>query len=226
MKAAICSTDALKVKRILVKNGFNIVKRNPGFVLCYGGDGTVLFAERLYPSIPKLIIKKTKICRKYDYKLKDLNKILKKIKNKKFKLIKKTKLIANYKNDKLIALNEIQIHTKLPIRAIRFSLEVNGKEFENLIGDGAIVATPFGSTGYYSATGGKLFKKGIGISFNNLYSRKISSIVVPNNSKIKIKIIRDNALLLADNNEKYFELEKGDTITVEKHKRLAKFIQV
>jgi len=214
------------LKRLLVKHGFTIVNKNPDFILVYGGDGSVLFAERLYPSIPKLLIKSTEICRQCDYTLENLRTILSKIKSEKFKIKEEMKLEAKFKNKKLITLNEVQMHTKLPIRAVRFSLYTDGKKFENLIGDGVIIATPFGSSAYYSSIGGKPFKKDIGICFNNLHNKKIRSFTVPDNSRIKIKIERDNAWLAVDNYEKLLNLRPKDVITIKKSKELAKFITI
>jgi NAD+ kinase len=136
------------------------------------------------------------------------------------------KLQAKFKRKKLVALNEIQVHNKLPTKAIRFSLKVDGKFFDNLIGDGVIVATPFGSTAYYSSVGGRKFRRGIGIAFNNLYSRKIKSFVVPENSKVIVKIKRGPALLLADNYERFIELKDGDKVIIKKSSQNASFMNV
>lgn len=226
MKVAICSVEKEKIKKIIVKHKFQVVNKNPDFVLCYGGDGTVLYGERLYPTIPKLLIKTTEKCRSYDYPSKSTDSLLEQIKNGEYIVVEEMKLTASYKNKRLTALNEIQVHTKLPVRAIRFSVAADGKKFENLVGDGVIVATPFGSTGYYYATGGRPFKEGIGISFNNLHSEKIPSHVLPENSKIKIKLSRDSAILLSDNNPKYFNLDEGDEIIIQKSDEKARFILI
>ena len=226
MKKVLISSlhDVQKLKRLLEDYGFSVVNKNPDFVLVYGGDGTALYAERLYPSIPKLLIKRTEVCRQCDYTFKSLKAILPKIRAGNFKIRREMKLAAGFKNKKLTALNEIQLHTKLPIRAVRFSLSVNGKEFENLIGDGVIVSTPFGSSAYYSSAGGKVFKKGIGICFNNVHNKRVSSFIVPDNSKIKIKMERDNAWLAVDNYEKLISLNPKDVITIKKSNEVANFI--
>lgn len=227
MKVLIHSLlNTKKIEKILSKNSFEVVKRKPDFILCYGGDGTVLDAERKYPGIPKLLVKTTRVCRKCDFTLQELNKVLQEIKKGKFKIKEEMKIEAEFKDKKLIALNEIQIHTKLPIHAVRFSLSINGKRFKNLIGDGVIVATPFGSTAYYQSTGGKPFKKGIGISFNNLYPKPIKSFVVPEDSVVKVKIDRGDGWLIADNYEKFIEMEEGDKVIIKKTKEVAHFIEL
>ncbi len=216
--------DTSRLKRLLKKFNFSIGKRNPDFILSYGGDGTVLYAERKFPSIPKLLVKTSEICRKCDYTFSNLKNILPRLKAGKFKIKYEMKLEARYKTEKLTGLNEIQLHAKLPIRAVRFSLSVDGQKFANLIGDGAIVSTPFGSPAYYSSVGGKIFDKGIGIGFNNLHNKKIPSFVVSENSKIRIKISRDNAWLAGDNNEKLISLKANDVVTIKKSNQVAKFI--
>ena len=218
--------DASEVIKALLENNFQIVNKNPDFIVSYGGDGTVLYSERFFPEVPKLIIKKSTICRKCDYTFPQINDILAKIKSGSFIIKKEIKLETTFKDKKLVGLNEIQIHSKLPIYAVRFSLSIDGKEFPNLIGDGVVFATPFGSTGYYKSTGGKEFKKGIGISFNNLYNKQIKSFIVNEDSVIRVKINRGPGLVFADNNESFILLEDNDLITINKSKSIAKLIYI
>ena len=227
MKVAVCTlSEKEKLKKILVKHGFEIVTKHPDFVLCYGGDGTILYGERLYPNIPKLLIKTTGVCRTYDYPAKSLDSVLKKVKEHNYLVLEEMKLETVYKDNLLTALNEIQIHTKLPTRAIRFSVTADKKKFDNLIGDGVVVSTAFGSTGYYLATGGRPFKGGIGLSFNNLHSEKIFPVILHEDSKIKIRLNRDSAILLSDNNPKYFNLNEKDEIIIQKSEDTARFILI
>ncbi|MDG6222147.1 MAG: NAD(+)/NADH kinase [Candidatus Bathyarchaeota archaeon] len=216
--------DPSSVKEVLTAEGFEVVDKNPDFVVCYGGDGTVLFGEREYPGVPKLILKTSRVCRPYDYDPNKLREYLKKIKSGDYQIYTEMKLETTTKGKKLVGLNEIQIHLKLPIYAVRFSFSVNGKKYDELIGDGVIVSTPFGSTGYYKATGGKIFEKGIGISFNNLHNKKEASLVVPEGSGVKLKVTRGPAWLLADNNEEFIELDAGDSVEIKKSESVANFI--
>lgn len=222
----ISQTKTFGINKLLVQNGFRIVDSDPDFILCYGGDGTILFAERKLPQIPKLIIKKSEICRKCDYAFHDLAKILRKIINREFIITKKMKLEVTFEQKRLIGLNEIQVHTKLPIQAIRFSLAVDSREFKDLIGDGVVVATPFGSTGYYQSTGGREFKKGIGVSFNNLHNKRIKSFIAPDDAEIKVTVNRGQAWISADNNENLIELEDFGIVTIRKSRSIANFINI
>ena len=222
----ISRLDTSELKKLLVENRFKIVKRNPDFIISYGGDGTVLFSERKFPQVPKLILKKLNICRKCDYTFSDIKYLLSKIRDGEFRIINEIKLETNINNHSLMALNEIQVRAKLPIYALRFSVSVNGKEYSNLIGDGVIISTPFGSTGYYKSTGGKKFAKGIGVSFNNLYKKRIKSIVFPEDSTIKTKIHRGPAWILTDNYEKFIELSNDEISIIKKSKSVANFIYV
>jgi len=214
-----------KLKRLLLRKGFIVSNYKPDFIVCYGGDGTALFAEREYPGIQKLLVKSGKPFRKYDYTYDQLEKIFDKIKKDEFKIVEEMKISAKFGNKEMVALNEVQVHTASPIRAVRFSAYAGSKRFKNLIGDGVIVSTPFGSTGYYHSAGGKPFKHGIGVAFNNLCQR-IKPLVLPDSKKVKIKIEREDALLLYDNYEKSTELKPGDSVEIKRAKQLAKFIAI
>jgi NAD+ kinase len=216
--------DPAKVRKLLVAAGFELVESDPDFVVCYGGDGTVLFSERKFSGVPKLIIKTSRACRKYDYKLDDLELLLAKIKAGYYMIHSEMKLETVAKGERLVGLNEIQVHLKLPIYAVRFSVSADGKEYKDLIGDGVIVSTLFGSTAYYKATGGKSFSEGIGISFNNLHNSNAESFVVPEDYVVKLTISRGPAWLLADNNEKFVELDAGDSVEIRKSESVANFI--
>ena len=216
--------DPSEIKKVLLAKGFELVENNPDFIVCYGGDGTVLFAERTFPGIPKLIIKTSRCCRMYDYTLADLDGLLSRIQTIDYRLHTEMKLEAEVKGKKLVGLNEIQIHLKFPIYAIRFSLSVDGRVYDELIGDGVVIATPFGSTAYYKATGGKCFENGIGISFNNLHNRDEESFVVSENSVVTLSVSRGPAWLLADNNEDFVELGIGDLVMIKKSEGAANFI--
>jgi len=173
-KALVVSRrESIDLQKLLIDNDLKIVSRDPDFVVAYGGDGTVLFSERTFPQVPKLIVKTSKRYRPYDYTLAEIVHVLAKIRHGEFQVKEEMKLETTVNDTTLIALNEVQVRVKLPVYALRFSVLVDKREFPDLIGDGVVVATPFGSTGYYTSTGGKRFSDGIGVSFNNLHNKLV-----------------------------------------------------
>jgi NAD+ kinase len=222
----VSKADSSGVRGVLIREGFEVVDADPDFVVCFGGDGTVLFGERSFPGVPKLVVKTSRVCRRYGYVPDELVGVLGRIREGDFELVKELKLVGEARGVRLVGLNEVQVHLKLPFSAVRFSVFVEGKEYEGLIGDGVIVATPFGSGGYYAATGGKRFERGIGISFNNLHRRKVQSFVVSEDSVVELFIGRGPAWFLADNAERFVELNARDSATVRKAEGVARFICV
>jgi NAD kinase len=103
----VSKADPSKINEVLVGGGFRVVEVDPDFVVCFGGDGTVLFGERCFPGVPKLVVKTSRVCRKCDYTVDKLSDLLPKIKAGDYRLHAKMKLEAEAKGVKLVGLNEI-----------------------------------------------------------------------------------------------------------------------
>ncbi|MCK5474157.1 MAG: NAD(+)/NADH kinase [Candidatus Aenigmarchaeota archaeon] len=225
MKVFVVGLKSKLLEKRLLEKGFVLDYNTPEVVFTYGGDGTILASERSYPGVPKVTIKHSLFCYKCAFKEEELESILTRIKNKKHKIEEHTKIKTTAKTKTLVSLNEIQLHNKKPTKAIRFNIYVDKKIlFENVVGDGVVIATPYGSTAYYKSVGGKSFKKGIGIALNNPHTHE-SSVVVNNSSEIEIEILRECAQLFSDNDDKsVVVLNPKDRIIVKKHLNTAKFI--
>jgi len=222
--------DVNSIKKLLLKKGFIVSAFKPDIIVSYGGDGTFLSCERNYPGVPKILLRnvdeKTK---DIDVCLSEFERVIEKVRKGFYKIIEFYKVEAIYNNKKLIGLNEVQIRNKLPIEALRFDLKVNGKRIENIVADGIVIATPFGSTAYFLSVGGKRFKKGLGICLNNPYyprDRKKKCMIVNEKKKIYVKINHGDAYLAADNNRNVVSLKAGDEVTVRKSNEKAKVIVV
>lgn len=219
MKIAIVDKGKYSKKDIskeLKKFNLKIVNKNPDIVISHGGDGTFFIAERKYPGIPKLLVRDSKVC--YFCSPTSRNELFKKLKNKKYSKVSCIKLEA--KN--LLAVNDIIIRNKNLTQALRFKIKINSQPYsEELIGDGLVIATQFGSTGYFNSITKTSFKKEkIGIAFNNLKEIK-KPIILDKNSKIEVKIIRGNAQLAADNNKKIKTLKPNHKVIIKKSKEKA-----
>ena len=223
MKVAVVSKERTKIENKLKEFGFTLDKRNPDLVIAFGGDGTALYAERIYPGIPRILIKR----RKDKIDEKKLSRVFLALKEKKFKIKEEIKVegILN-RRKKLIGLNEIGVHHKTPIKTIRLKVKVNEKTIaEELIGDGIIVATPYGSTAYFYSICKRKFSKGLGIAFNNAKTRR-KCFIVKEGSRIKVEVLREEGWVTADNDERMIPIKKGDKIIIRKAKEKARIIEI
>ena len=198
-----------EIKKKIKDYGFSHNDNKPDFVLSIGGDGTFLFAERKYPSIPKILVMYNSICKKCAAF--DVDHILKNLKEKSYQIKEIEKLEVSCNNKKLQAANDIIIRNKNQYSALRFSLKIDGSNIGNFIGDGIIAATSFGSTAYFHSITRKSFNKGFAIAFNNT-TEKHEAILF--NKKVEIKILREHAIVSADNNENIITASEGDIIAI------------
>lgn len=217
-----------KIRELVKRHGSQIDIHAPDFVLTYGGDGSILYAEREYPGIPKITVRASSAGLRCMYGEDELEKVLRKVKSGNYTVREEMKLEVEFRGKTYLALNEVQLHNRSPVKAVRFSVYADKKPlFENVVGDGVVVATPFGSSAYYSSVGGKPFKKGIGIALNNPHMLKGKrNIVVGGGSEIRIKILRDEGEAHFDNNPEKIGLKEGDEIVIKAAKDAARFVVV
>ncbi len=207
-----------QLQKEIKKAGFQYDEKKPDIVVSYGGDGTFLSAERKYPGVLKALFRYSKICKKC-HNL-PITHALELIKKKKYKIIEHKKLEAKG----LFATNDMIIRNKNPTHAIRFMLEINNKKINGeIIGDGIIASTPFGSTAYFHSITRKTFAKGIGIAFNNTIEEH-KPLLLNEKAKVKLTITRGEAFLAADNNPKMLTIKPGNSITIKTSKKKAKLI--
>lgn len=211
-----------ELKHAVKTAGFVYDDTKPDIVISYGGDGTFLKAEQKYPSVPKVLFRYSKICKKC-HNL-PINHALQLLKKKQYCVNVHNKLKTRIGKTTLYATNDIVVRNINPLHAIRFTLRVNGKPRDGeFIGDGIIASTPFGSTGYYYSATGKTFKKGIGLAFNNT-TQKHKPLVLPENAKVKLTLTRGDAHVAADNNPALKILKEGKSITINQSKQHARII--
>jgi len=227
MKVVVVGHARKFIEDKLPEFGLELNNENPEIVISFGGDGSALYAERVYPGIPRIMIRNSKYCVKC--KEEDYSKVLKAIREKKYRIKEEMKveiIVNDDKNKKLIGLNEVGIHHKIPTKALRLRIKVNGKIIEDeQISDGLIVATPYGNTAYFYSICREKFSKGLGMAYKNP-NRGKNCVIVDENSKIEIEILRGLGLIAADNNEIMFEVTAGDKVLIKKSDGKARIIEI
>ena len=226
-KFSIIAKDESKIdemRKIAEKKGLKYVTRNPHFVISLGGDGTFLISESKFPGVPKLLIRDSNICKKCVGSSKET--ILDFIRLNAFEVKEEIKLEGSFMDNEFIAINDIIVRNKIPTQAIRFDILINAeKKLSEVIGDGVVVASPFGSAAYFKSVTRQTFDEGLGIAFSNSIEY-LEPMYIKKNQIIKIKLIRGDAEVAYDNERKVYIVKEGDVITIRKAAEGAKIIQL
>ncbi|MEO8377856.1 MAG: hypothetical protein ABI579_09320 [Candidatus Sumerlaeota bacterium] len=198
----------------LKKHGFVIVRsaKNADFVITYGGDGSLLGADREFPNLPKLAIRSSEDYLKCD-EHSDAE-VLTRVANGRHTCTLLRRLEAESKRQSLSGINDIVFHNEIFTSAVRYRLRIDGDYYsDEIVGDGLVVATPFGSSAYYRAITNSVFRVGLGLAFNNS-TESVNHLVLADTARIKVEVTRGPAQLIADNNPHRISLKTGDTFCI------------
>ena len=227
MKITIVSDAPEQVAQILSHHGsfFDVVEDNPDIVISHGGDGTFMKAEHLYPGVPKLYLKNSRIA-KLGHQTKENKEVVSHIVKGEYFIEEVMKLEIAAKDKVFFGINDIVIHNENPRYGIRYGMEIDGVPLRGeVIGDGVIFATPLGSTGYYRSITDSSFETGLGVAFNNS-TEQSDQMVLKESRVVRITIIRGPAICYADNQEDSVSLSAGEFVDVKKSERIARIIRV
>ena len=213
MKVAICGRNLDDLFPLLAELPLEIDGENPDVVVSYGGDGSLLGAERAFPGVPKCPLRDWRNNPKCP--VHDERHVLTALVEGTLSETRICTLEGVTDDGRTVAgINDVCVGKQNITSAVRFRLWFNNKLHKNqIVGDGLVIATPFGSTGYYRNITRSSFHLGLGVAFNNS-SVPLDHLVVPESTSIRIEILRGPAVLLADNSPDRVELEKGQFVTI------------
>ena len=213
MNIALFGDHISEIESSVKEAGFTIVQNNPEIVLSYGGDGTFLKSEHAFPEVPKVLIKNSATCRLCTEL--PLDEVLSRIKYRDYSLFEVIKLKVSASDKEWHAINDAVLHNRDPRRAIRFSLSLNGRAIVNdAIGDGVVIATSLGSTGYFKSITQKTFNSGVGIAYNNTSNRIDPIITEEEGFDVTLQIKRGPGFVYADNQDGEALINDGDEVRV------------
>lgn len=215
--------------------GFDVVDEyDPGVIIVtLGGDGTILYAARTF-SEPTILPVRTGQSKGYKTRIESsqlvatLEALEGGDEGETYTRTTHRKIAAYQDGVPLLAefdaLNEITVHHTTPTLATVLSVTVRDKDeqyqFERVVGDGLVVATPFGSTGYYQSITGGFISCGLGIAFNNVHTpvETPTYLVVSNDAVVEVKLPESkhasSAVLTRDNVEETYELAVGEPVEI------------
>jgi NAD+ kinase len=224
MKVALVGRDLEEVEPLLGEFGIAINQESPDVIISNGGDGALLGAERRFPGIPKLGLRNSKTSDRH--RDTDTRTVLQHLIEGRLREQRFLKLEAHVKGQTLIGLNDIILHNKVLTSAVRYEVEIDGRNhMGEIVGDGLVVATPFGSSGYYRSITHSIFQVGIGLAFNNSIE-PVNHLVLKETCLIEATILRGPAQVAADNDPEWVELEYGDRIRIKKADCYARILSI
>lgn len=204
----------------------------PDVVVCFGGDGTLLAAELKWPGVPKAPIRNSR--RGIRCMSEPPEDVIARLAAGTLVTTEHLKLECTISHaaterervgDVFYAINEFSVHMGRTNSSVRFKIWFDTKPYgsagdREIIGDGFVVSTPFGSTAYYNQITGGVFWQGIGVAL--MYtSERTNHVVVPEDTVVRAEITRGPAVFAYDNSSKYAELREGDTLLIRKADRPA-----
>lgn len=193
--------------RLLKENGFELVDNKPDLIIVIGGDGTMLSAIRDHRlmKIPFIGINTGSLGFLPSVRPDDMAHLITSIQKEDFTLksYPLLKVICKTVNGETVenyAFNEILIKHLEP-RLMEVKIYINGKAFNYFTGDGFIISTAIGATGYAIWAGGVATHSELPIyqltplnANDNSINRPLkNSIVVPIETVIDFKVVKANS---------------------------------
>lgn len=128
------------------------------------------------------------------------------------------------------ALNEVYVVSKLPGRLLTFRIYIDNVRVDYGRADGAMVATPVGSSAYALAAGGSIMAPDVGgLIFVPVCPPRfeLKSIVIPNKSVIEFELVKPGAYGLAViDGQVHHDIEPKETIWMKKSEGITRFIRL
>ena len=198
------------------------------FVFAVGGDGTILRSITYVKdsNVPILGVNTGRLGFLTSVQKESISDAISYINDNMFSIINRTILKVNSGSsnnsfaDYPYALNEVTIQRKDTTSLLNISCQINDKYLTNYWSDGLIVSTPTGSTGYSLSNGGSIVSPESNVILLNPiapHNINMRSLVIPDNSNIKIDIEGDNEINLSVDSRMYsisssnqIEISKAD----------------
>ena len=200
--------------------------RQIDLVMVIGGDGTLLRAARLVYGYEVGILG---INRGYlgflsELEIDELEQYLQQILEGDFHRERRTMLEAKtYRDGKLlgtaVALNDMVITKGALARLINVEVKMNDIPVEQFLGDGLIISTPTGSTGYSLSAGGPIAYPDLDVFLTTPicpHSLSVRPIIFSSDSTLEISIATDTEGMLTVDGQQGVSLENGDQVVIKK----------
>ena len=206
------------------------------FILCFGGDGTILrsITHALKHNAPILGVNFGKLGFLSDINYKELHKSIDALKNNNYKLEQRMLLdIKVIRNNLTIfqgnALNEAALVKAHDSKLIKLNLYANRQLVYNTRSDGIIISTPTGSTAYSMSAGGPIVAPNIHVIIAtplNSHMLGMRPIIFNEDDKLEIKIPENHKIYLQSDGNIKCEILSDDKVFICKSESIVNFVKL
>lgn len=203
-----------------------ITDMNSDFVICVGGDGTVLKTQQILSpkKIPILSINMGTVGFLTEVEPDNIFECLDSLLSYDFFIEERLQLDVFCDDEWITVLNELVIMTSQPGKMLDLEISVDEELVDNVRADGLIISTPSGSTAYAMSAGGPIVDPRVEAAvIIPICPFKLNTRpkIVPADSRMTVKFLNKNkkglAVLDGVNNKEYgymeeIKLRKSDTV--------------
>ena len=232
-------TKVFKYSKITVLNSYEMSKykfdNKLDLLIVLGGDGTLLGIARDINGrydVPILGVNIGNLGFLSSIEIQDFGEALNKIKNGHYtiqnRILLECTMLNDENNEKGKALNDVVIARGTLSRMVKFEVFIDKKLYYRFKGDGIIIATPTGSTGYSFSAGGPFIYPDVDvITLTPIcpHTRGMQPIVLKSSSEILIKAENYNGeIYLTFDGQEAKQINDNTSIIIKKSDYLAKIM--
>lgn len=206
-----------------------VVSKNCDYAIVFGGDGTIIAAQRLLSSIevPVIGVNVGKLGYLAEFNIDELKKSFEKILAGRIKVEKRMMLHCRIEREGVqlfssSAVNDVFINAGQPFRMIELRIRVDGQQLAGCTSDGMIIATPTGSTAYNLSSGGPIVSANMAafvITPICPHSLSFRPIVINASSSVQVEGVKVNkGTTVSIDGQISRPLRAGDVVCVQKDK--------
>ena len=218
--------EPIGAKMIILNSGRP--RQRLDLVIAMGGDGTVLQALDMMPECPVLAINYGTVDFLTAGDRDDLEHLLGRLLKNDYLISERLLLSCKFRGKTVQAVNEISLRSSM--RMIQVDVFVNDAKIRTIRGDGVIVGTPTGSTGYLLSTGAPVVMPDadcIVLDGINEYNFSSRALILSPESRIRLVVPsllpNQEAQLVVDGNQ-VASLNPGQQVVLERSERRAQLI--
>ncbi|WP_244835365.1 NAD(+)/NADH kinase [Clostridium sp. BJN0001] len=230
--------ENFSIDSIKIFDCFDIENQNLSsvdFLIVLGGDGTLLGISRGISGkydVPILGINIGNLGFLSSIDISEIDEAILKIKQKKYKITDRMMIeciIEDFKkSETFTALNDVVIARGTLSRMLKLKVSVDKKVYSIFNGDGLIVSTPTGSTGYSFSAGGPFVYPNLELLTLTpicAHSKGMQPIVLNKDSIINIEALnQEEKIYLTVDGQKNIEIHKNTIVKVKKSDKRVKII--